>query len=852
MVKKRREQARIGEMHDLGQRNVETLRSARGWCKHLNVEMTSYGLLAEMSGLPIGSHDVTCPHAEHGLGGMNLPMILPEFVIQNCRGCASHIPNGDTEWGDRVIAEYEARVKRANERQTLLAAQLKEVRASRRMLAREAQGQADFTVHRVLELTEGLFGEDASGRSDASELLRQAAKIAPELFHPAAVDLILMSAPQPPLADLCLPVAAALAARRGDLADRLVSVAVEAIDAGLSVETACEILVDCGCGNGRPFPAGVIEKVIGRLNHIRPFGGWSTRHLDRHFVDVPPTYDFSTCLLGKAYDQDPEVVLAPLRAALRDNNKFRRVNACGVVQELLRQRSAIGAALLPVVVDSLDLDDDVFNDSADSEALTLIKTIFFREPMLTDGLLRDRFERQSQEARCLTAGAYRQILWSEWDEETQVEPTRFREAIELAFRRSLALVQDQSLDLEVRQQFVDAVEAACHNHPDVSMIEFDTLLGTLACLYTQDEPPAPPPRIILPSDAPLDPQLQSLERANRRMSWDHFKTKIAQCLEVLAGERPELAAERLLRCFANLDSKTNEALKAAVVRLLGEVGRQRELLPRVLPLLWKALMDYDSNFVRCRGIEAVTRCFESADCDPPLDVVEALVLHLRDSFVIVHDAAIRAIGWNTHWLAPTQAEDAIQQFVGWAATYRKKNCFKLKDICRPILSLSRTVPAMRYGTVRFIAGLLPTGEHLVDAGLIELLIERVDAEEDGAFCVAPQAAAWLARHRRDPLDHHDGVLNQVYDWLRALPVKTFQKARGALVKAGQAVAESGDAWSVLRFAAIFASFGDFQAEADVLGAGKRSLPKGRRNERLIQTLGELEQAAKANEQLARE
>src|SRR5262245_5588698 len=205
MVKQRREQARLAESHELGRKNVEMLAAARGWCKHLRVEMTNWGYLAEMSGLPIGSHDITCPHAEHSLAGMNLPMILPEFVVQNCRGCASHAPNGDTEWGDRVIAQHEARVKQANERQSLHAAQLEEVRARRRSLAREAQGQADFTVHRVLELAEGLFAEDAEGRSSASALLQQAAKIAPELFHSAAVDLILMSAPQPQFADLCLP-----------------------------------------------------------------------------------------------------------------------------------------------------------------------------------------------------------------------------------------------------------------------------------------------------------------------------------------------------------------------------------------------------------------------------------------------------------------------------------------------------------------------------------------------------------------------------------------------------------------------------------------------------------------------
>jgi hypothetical protein len=128
MVKRRREEARIAESYDLGRRNVETLAAARGWCKHLQVEMTSYGVLAEMSGLPIGSHDVGCPHAEHGLSGMNLPMNLPHFVVENCWGCPMRAPNGDTKWGDRVVAEHAARVEQADERSAQHAAQLHEVR----------------------------------------------------------------------------------------------------------------------------------------------------------------------------------------------------------------------------------------------------------------------------------------------------------------------------------------------------------------------------------------------------------------------------------------------------------------------------------------------------------------------------------------------------------------------------------------------------------------------------------------------------------------------------------------------------------------------------------------------------
>jgi hypothetical protein len=206
-------------------------------------------------------------------------------------------------------SEYEAKAKERAERQRSFDAQLQQVRQTKRKLARDAQGNSDFTVRRILELTEALFGEDTASRSDASELLQQAAKIAPELFDSAAIDLILISASQPALADLCLPVAAGLSSRRTDLTERLVSVAVEAIDARLSVEIACEILVGCGCGTTRAIPAGVVQKVVTRQNHMRPIGGWPTRHPDCSLVDLPPLYAFSTCLLVRAYDQDPEAVL---------------------------------------------------------------------------------------------------------------------------------------------------------------------------------------------------------------------------------------------------------------------------------------------------------------------------------------------------------------------------------------------------------------------------------------------------------------------------------------------------------------------------------------------------------------
>ena len=442
------------------------------------------------------------------------------------------------------------------------------------------------------------------------------------------------------------------------------------------------------------------------------------------------------------------------------------------------------------------------------------------------------------------------MLRTNWED--GLDRARFDEATALAFRRCLAFMQDHRIDLEVRKEFADALESACRHHPDVAMVDFDTLLGALACLCAQEEPPGPPPRIILPGEPPSPPLLRGLEQEHRRVTWMGFRDTVAKCLEKLARERPRPVAERLLACFAGLDSKTHESLKAKVVILLGELGRDRDLLPRVLPLLWVALMDYGSVLIRCRGVEAIVRCFEGADCDPPPNVVEALVLHLKDTYVMVHKAAIRAISWHPGWLTREQAEDAIQQLAGWASSYRKRESFELREICRPLVLLTRAVPEMRYSTIRFVTELLPTGEFLVDLNLIEMLTDHVEPCEEGAHCVVPRAAAWLAGHRRDPLsDHADDAREEAYGWLRSLTEETYSEGRESLLKAGRQVAASGDVWGALRFAAVFAAFGDFQAEAEVLGLARASLPEGRRHERDIQTVGEVEQAALENDRLAR-
>ena len=621
-----------------------------------------------------------------------------------------------------------------------------------------------------------------------------------------------------------------------------------ALEARLSVDAVCELLLRCGCGQTRPVPSGVVEKIVTRLDRIRPIGGWQRRDPACPLIDLEPDFAHSTTLLVRVYDQDAEAFLGPIRAALQDNdNKYRRVNACLTAKDVLKQRSKLGLVLLPVVVDSLELDDDPYQESADGAACDLIAMVFFVDPNATDAYLCDRFDRMTAEVQNLLADAYQQIVRKEWEENLGVDRHQFDEAIDAGFKRCVKFVQNTALEFEVRDDFAEAIESACRHHPGVAVRAFDPILGMLADLCLQKEPPARRPRLILPGKPQSDPVLEGMERSSRQLRWNRFKSRLTDCLQELAKERPSDVADGLMKCMANLGSKTHTEFKAHIVSLIGEIGGDPQLLPRVLPHLWNALMDYDSVFIRSKGIDATVQSFRSAGCKPPENIVDTLLVHLKDSFVMIHSSAIRAINRCPSWVTPEQAQDAIPLLCGWAHTYRQKDPFKLKDICRPILILSRRVPDLRIEVVSIVAELLPTEESLVNADILEILIDKVQPTEPSAFFVAKKIAEWLRSERRDPHDAHgDDIREKAYDWLHQISSRLFLNVRGVLVESAIHIAENGEFGDACRFASLFASFGDFQSEFKVLSQARTSLPEGQLHQRAMQTLSVLEQGAKAN------
>jgi hypothetical protein len=722
-----------------------------------------------------------------------------------------------------------------------------------RALPRQAQGGADVTEVRILEWIEHLFSAGDDEVRETVHRLRGAAQVAPELFRAPAVDALVQGAAAEPFMEPCLQVLAVLACQRPDLDGRLAPAARAALDAGRCLVAACQVLVEVGGRSNCPPDAAVVAQVIRLQNHIRPIGGWPTKHPDCPVVDLAPDYSSSTRLLVQAYDRQPSSVDAPLRAALQKNgNRWRRANACGVIRGLLRQRPRIGTELLADIADSLELDDESYEFSADGAACQLLVDIFLHDPGAVDDLLVTRLPAASEELQVLYIQVYDGVLRDRLDEPGPggaAGDGTAQEAVARAFRRCLDLLQDESLHLEARLDVAEAIKCACRHHVGLALDAFDTMLGTLANLSLREQPPPPRPRLLLPGEPDPSPALAALEQHHRQMRWDHFRSSVADCLEELARERPAETAQPLLSAFNGLDSKVHEALKADVLLLLGEVGRCPGQLPDVLPAIWKGLMDYDSVRVRGRAIEALTNCFECASINPPSNVLEILLLHLQDTYCFIHLAVLRTLAWHADWLTPQQTERALQSAYAWAVTYRRDEPHRLDEVFRAVLALSCQVPQLRARAVQGLVSLRPTTVPIVDEHLTDLLVDHVDPREPGAESVARQVGAWLASSRRDPFPGSDKRLH-LFAWLHRLPPATFRRVAPQLRTQAREVARR-DPLDACLFASLFAAFGAFDAEAEVLALARAPLPDGRWNEGMRAALEVLEQGAERNRHRAR-
>jgi len=827
----------------LGEENAECLRQMPQWCKHLRIERTGGGMYAELSGLPFAAHKIECPYVEHACESINLPWIFSDFLVEHCHGCPHHTPNGDTSWAQRIIdARLEAKQRQEKEAragQDRIAA----LRADLRNRSQEIGATAEPESKRIVEFLESLFGDDDAKRDDSAGLLERSAKLAPELFPPSAVNLILALAGSDEFAPLVIPICREFAARRRDLGARLQQLAVECIDRGLCPEKFAEILDHLGNAVTYPLPDSTIDRLLLSQRHSRPIGGW---------LDGEPDYTFSTTVLVRCFDASPESVQAVIRRNLRNAGERVRAELCEAVHLLQEMRPLIVLNLSQDLMTSLDLEEhDRFGDGVPSSKIVhLFDTAFRHSASQVDTFLGEAMNRARPAVQEDLVRVYRDQLFDRSSpRRSRGQPENESEvpgSVRIAINRLMVWITDDSLEPDIRSHALEALEIACSRATSEMLSRFDALFGYFALICEQEKPPAVPPRIVLPGEA-ANPELDRLNAFKREQDWHHIKERMNRCLQELCELRPSETADTVCNCFDDATANLGDAFKGSLVRMFGRLGKNYHVRPRVLPLIMRALMDYSSAWVRAKAIEASIEAFEYSPTSPPANLIDAIVIHLSDGMQVVHQAAVKAASTQPGWFKGETTLEALQRLAPRFVVYGDDR-FELAAICECALRLGCQSALLKAVSFRMIAGVFPTGEGLADVQIVKELLQFADPPEEIAVPVARKLCLFLARYERDRNSYQYSEREDIFRWFRRLSTAQVDAIAPDLVTSAVAVAQR-DTWECCQFASLFAHFRKYVYERDVLTLASGGIPDERRFDKFRVSLKDLAAIAGANAML---
>lgn len=833
------EQSRFQIAIEIGLENQKWLDGMTKWCSHFEMTQTTFGMYAQQTQLPIASFRVGCPKvAEGGSEGMHLSWSCSRFLEDHCAGCEFHEPNGDTSWAQNVIDEMiEARKLREShiaERD----AKVERLRNELKSRPAKIKENVDSVATKVVTYLEAFFDVDEAKRKQATERLIEAAKIAADLFPDEAIQLVGELGGMQEFATDLMSVAIILANNREDHDDLFATRATANIESGLEIELSSALLGEVAEKVAMPLSERAIKHLLIRQEH----GFFAVHHDRKDFTNA-------TSVLVRCLDADEEAVRKPILEFLKSSSDIVRFQLCGAIRLIQKDRPKFVLTLLDALLDALTLVESETQDPPSGAIVQILQSAFRHSPELIDCALEKLMSSQRPAVGEDIVNVYRNLLLGESENRQRV---RSREEItefeKVAFARILEWIKDDSIDLEVRVAALEVLEFACEYASSEALEQFDSLLGYYALICKLAGPPPEPPKIVLPDEAPEDPQLKQLKNSSRIQFWGFFKQRLRKSLGNLCETLPKETFDSVAGCLRNTNADLGDEFKACCVSLLGQLGKDYLLRPQVLPLLMKGLMDYDSSLVRATAIEALVEVFSHSNASPPANMIDTIIVHLRDTYVIVHKSALQAVRRRPSWFNEAQAIEVLSTLPGHLQTYGDRP-YQLDDICDAILGIGGRSKRLRLYALRQVESIFPMKQKLVDQKIIDELIRYYEPDDALAPIVARMVAICLSHYDRDRYNT-DRRRIKSFRWVQSLSAENFQTVMDDVLREGKLLA-SRSGWESTQFAAVFANFESFDAEAEVLTQALESIPEEPRTEDLRGMINSLRLISFANSNLQR-
>ena len=616
---------------EAGERNRAMMELVRNWCAHVRIKkFGGTGMVEQMTGLPIGNHGLECDHAT--AGGMytwDLRDAAIDFYDRNCVDCKKRKAVGIPNLSSLVKERDDLR---AAEAEKAKAAQSKEDDArDARKLARSSlrEGLSPLSSAIIDHIDEFDEQRDQHHR----DRLCESARLAPEHFVAPVVTYIFELTERESWF-----IEAGLTILDHVKADpvRIARLALAPIGKTWPIDTHARVLlsrlpnIDVA---QIPDALPAIVELASPFDEL-PFGPERT---------APPKPE----LLQGLWATYPAAVREGLDRLL-SSRRHQEVELGA--RGLLALHESDPTALKPFhrsMVSKFSRAEFLLDDfdeyrSAFRHLRDALVAAFEHSPDEIDALVQEYISASDRRSKDKAYKIYEAALRYHHDEPPVPPSSRMHR---IAFQRLLwaATTEESEVVLRCAQEML---RGRPYQMVEIARAEIDGLIGAVLLLDDRlrrhDETPPPKDEIFL----------QVLERRNRRSTITGLMESLIEWASIAAMDDPALM-RKVVALFDQIPEGRND-LKGIAFGCIQHLSATVEGLKLVLPHLYYGMVG-PSALVRAYAADALGDM--RRENVPPL-VYEAFSPLLLDPFVVVHRAAVRALG---HFQLPEELQGRASQ-----------------------------------------------------------------------------------------------------------------------------------------------------------------------------------------------
>lgn len=633
-----------------GTRNQDAKKLIHNWCQHARVEkFGGTGLIEQMTGLPIGHHAMVCDYA---VGGWSAAWLLENAALQfhdaNCVGCTKRVP---------VRLPNLSTLLARRERERELAQAEADAATRKSEFELQARNEERARVRALLSGASATFLDDVRAldqeRSDAaSQRLIQSARLAPEILVPPLVEHLfsLLESGEHwfDLAGLTI-----LAEHAADQS-RLTRCAMTRLSTGHAIDLAAEVVA-------HRASLVLVDDVPGAIIGLGYVAAPPPPEYPRDQVKEP-----KPAALLELVARFPDEVDRGLQALLADRSGFRVTVAARALRLLIskdgwwaKQFVRSLAAHLSRLDRLVDAERDSEFDKVAHQLKQAIATAFLVEPELTDSELMRQFESASDDGEERLASVYEHVINRMDGGRGEGQQILYAKPYKVALRRIVALAE-KSENTQVLQHLLSALR-----HPDESLIPIardvmDVLLGGGALVDARMQASSSTSPLMRPHNP-----LEAMEQQSRNSSLWYLRSALIGL--AVQGARKDSEALIAFESFLANRAALGDTFGAAIIQEIAPLMQNATGLRALLPHLYTAMVG-PSTLGRAAAAHALEKLGEARFSELPDLVAEALQQMVLDPYVIVHKAAVSALG---HVRLPARLQrDTYHALINLVAYYR--------------------------------------------------------------------------------------------------------------------------------------------------------------------------------------